>query len=96
MQIEITDEAQQQLIRITDYLNEEWSSRVRDNFLDKVETAVRTISQLPFAFPEAPDLPGVRRCVAHKNTSIYYRVNSEKIEILAFWDNRQDLWSTQT
>ena len=82
MQIEITDEAQQQLIRITDYLNAEWSSRVRDNFLDKVETAVRTISQLPFAFPEAPDLPGVRRSVAHKNTSIYYRVNSEKIEIL--------------
>ncbi len=93
MHVKITDEAQRQLVRIADYLSTEWSARVRDNFLDKVETAVRTIRQLPFAFPETPDLPGVRRCVAHKHTSIYYRVNTDEIEILAFWDNRQDLWS---
>lgn len=93
MRITITGEAQRQLAQIVDYLNSEWSSRVRDNFLDKIETAVRTISQLPFAFPEAPNLPGVRRCVAHKLTSIYYRVKTDEIEILAFWDNRQDLWS---
>ena len=93
IRIEITDEAQHQLAQIADYLDTAWSSRVRDNFLNKIETAVLTISQLPFAFPEAPHLPGVRRCVAHKHTSIYYRVNTNQIEVLAFWDNRQDIWS---
>lgn len=93
MRINITVEAQEQVANIADYLTFEWSPRVRDNFLQKIDKAVLTISRMPFAFPEAENLPDVRRCVAHKYTSIYYRVKSDEVEILAVWDNRQDLWS---
>jgi plasmid stabilization system protein ParE len=94
MRISITDEAKEQVANIADYLASEWSPRIRDNFLHKIDKAVFTISQMPFAFPEAENLPDIRRCVIHKYTSIYYRVKPDEIEILAVWDNRQDLWSS--
>lgn len=91
-QVSLTEEAQRQLAGISEYLASEWSVRVRDNFLQKIDAAVRVIQQMPFAFPEAGEFSDIRRCVIHKYTSIYYRASDEEIEILAVWDNRQDLW----
>ena len=41
--LSITDEAKQQITNIVDYLDSEWSIRVRDNFLRKIDVAVQTI-----------------------------------------------------
>ena len=91
MKVSLTTEAQNQLTIIFDYLASEWSLRVRDNFLQKIEAAVCIIQQMPLAFPEADEFTDIRRCVVHKYTSIYYRVTENEIEILAVWDNRQNL-----
>ena len=57
--LSITDEAQQQITNIADYLDSEWSIRVRDNFLRKIDVTAQTIIQMPFAFPEAENLPDI-------------------------------------
>lgn len=90
MHINITHEAALQIETIADYLELKWSARVRDNFLEKIERAISIIGQMPEAFPASDFHPGLRRCVAHKLTSIYYRATSSEIEILAVVDNRQD------
>ena len=90
MRVSITDEASRQIEGISDYLESEWSARIRDNFLHKLESAVTVISQMPFSFPESERHLGLRRCVVHKFTSIYYRVKNDEVEILAVVDNRQN------
>lgn len=45
---------------------------------------------MPLSFPESERYTGLRRCVVHKFTSIYYRVKDDEVEILAVVDNRQN------
>ncbi len=36
------------------------------------------------------EIDRVKYVLIDKNFSLYYRINKEVIEILAFWDNRRD------
>lgn len=36
------------------------------------------------------EIDHVKYVLIDKNFSLYYRINKEVIEILAFWDNRRD------
>ena len=90
MRVSITVDAAKQFEMIADYLEHEWSPRVRDNFIGKFESAVQVISKMPNAFPASERHSGIRKCVIHKFTSIYYRIAKDEIQILAVTDNRSE------
>ncbi len=63
MKVSFTDQSVEQLTELLDYLELEWSLKVRDNFLLKFESAVEVISAFPFAYPASESNPDFRRCV---------------------------------
>jgi plasmid stabilization system protein ParE len=49
MPVYLSQTAYDQLHQILDYLEENWSSSVRDNFLDKLERSMEAIGQFPYS-----------------------------------------------
>ncbi|MDO8366018.1 MAG: type II toxin-antitoxin system RelE/ParE family toxin [Saprospiraceae bacterium] len=90
MKVTFTDQAAEQLAELLDYLEIEWSMKVRDNFLLKLESTVEVIAAFPFAYPSSESYPDFRRCVVTPQTSLYYQIQPEEIEVVAVLDNRRD------
>lgn len=74
-------EATEQLDQLLDYLEFNWSSKVRDNFLIKLDRSFSTISTMPYAYPASQKMPHLRKCVITPLTVAYYRINEENIEV---------------
>ena len=90
MKITFTEQAAEQLAELAEYLELEWSLKVRDNFLLKVEQTVEVIAAFPFAYPSSESYPDFRRCVVTPQTSLYYQIQPDEIEVVAVLDNRRD------
>jgi plasmid stabilization system protein ParE len=75
--------------QILDYLNEEWTFREIENFIDRTEQVLTHISQNPslYQYSEGTD---TYSCVLVRQVNLFYRLKSERIELLIFWDNRQN------
>ena len=58
--------------------------------MGRLRERVWLISQNPELFPESKVLENARRSVLSKQITIYYRVESLKIEILHVFDTRQN------
>jgi len=90
MKVYLSAEAAEQLQHILEYLEENWSVKVRDNFISKLERSFQLMSKMPFLFPASEKLPGLRKCVITPQTISYYRVNGDEIEVIAILDARSD------
>ncbi|WP_037320018.1 type II toxin-antitoxin system RelE/ParE family toxin [Salegentibacter sp. Hel_I_6] len=82
--------AEKKLQALLEYLLEEWSLKVKTNFIKRLEDYLQIIKQEPESFPESGKISGLRRCVITKQVSIYYEFNDTEIRILTFFDTRQD------
>lgn len=90
LKVTISERAEKNLDDIMLYLEEEWSIRVRDNFRKKLIKAVEQIAKSPELFPSSAIKKNVRRCVVTKQTSLYYRISNQEIEIITIQDNRKN------
>lgn len=82
--------AQEDLIRIHHYGVHQFGMRQADKYFDTFFGYFDLISQQPFAFESVDHIkPGYRRCVCGVD-SIYYRVDSNVVEIMTII-TRQDL-----
>ena len=71
-------------------LNAMWGRKFVDKFEQKVARTISLISASPTLYPLADFGMDVRRCVLHKNCSMFYRIHATHITIIYFWDNRQE------
>jgi plasmid stabilization system protein ParE len=78
--------------KVSDYLQEEWGDSVVRNFAGEVEKLIREIQENPLMFEVSKKYKNVRKGFVTEHNTMFYRVKSKKeeIEILIFWDNRQD------
>lgn len=92
MKVRWTPTAKQSFFSILDYLEESWSIREVNSFIEEVNTLLDQISQQPKMFPESSKKKHIRIGFITKDNSLYYRYSPRKkeIELLVFWDNRQD------
>lgn len=92
MTVILSPEASDQLIRLFEYLENEWSAEARSKFQQRFYRFVHTIKLMPRAFPASNTFPGCRKCVISKQTSVYYRILEQEstIQIITIWDNRFD------
>ena len=74
---------------ILQYLQRNWTKKELQKFIDKTAKTISIIADKPELFP-ATKRRNSRRCVLSKQTSLYYRVKKKEIELLMFWDNRQN------
>ncbi|TVZ27652.1 plasmid stabilization system protein ParE [Gillisia sp. Hel_I_86] len=92
MKVFLSALAESKLLELNEFLLENWSKKVRDNFIEKLSKRIKQISSQPESCPKSTDLKGLFKCVVTKQTTFYYRIsNSNKeIEIITIFDTRQN------
>lgn len=90
MRVYLSIEAAEQLQQLLDYLEANWSIKVRDNFIAKLDRSMKIIENRPFAFPSSEKFPGLRKCVLTRQTLIFYRIFENEVEIISLVDARQN------
>lgn len=86
----ISKNASQSLQDIADYIESKWSTKTRNEFVDKFEKNVKLIQSNPESFPKSTINNNLHKCVVTKQTSIFYKFNFNTIRILQVFDTRQN------
>jgi len=76
--------------KILDYLDTARTEKEIKNFIERTEEALNHILKNPFLYPHSRRKKRIHRCVIARQVSLFYRINNQSIELLVFWDNRQD------
>jgi plasmid stabilization system protein ParE len=86
----ISKTAEKKLNSLFKYLLENWSAKVKSNFIKKLDHNIDHIKSEPESFPESQKDLGLRKCVITKQTTLYYRFDSDQIKIVTIFDTRQN------
>ncbi len=92
MEVFISELAEYKLKKLTEYLLEQWSFKVKKDFLAKLTKKIQQIQSQPESCPRSSEFGGIYKCIVTKQTTFFYRVNFEQkeIEIITMFDTRQD------
>ncbi len=88
--IEWSPRARNEFLSIVSYLHDEWGEKVTRNYIQRIEEVLEAISTRPKMYPATGKRNNVRRCVVGKQTSLYYRIQKDKIQLATLFDTRQD------
>jgi len=83
-------EAREEYAEILQFLDAEYGTNSALKMLDKVEAVVERIQMYPRAFPSSTLRSDIRKAVVTPQTSVPYRITDTQIQLLHFWDNRQN------
>ncbi|MBA4743788.1 MAG: type II toxin-antitoxin system RelE/ParE family toxin [Muricauda sp.] len=84
-----THNAISELKGIVAYLEENWTERELKNFSQELDHTIELISKNPELFQTSKKKKDIRRAVIAKYTNLYYRINSDSVEVLSLFSNRQ-------
>lgn len=92
MKVFLSELAEVKLSKLSNYLLENWSLKTRDDFISKLTEKIQQISRQPKSCPTSSKFKNLYKCVVTKQTTFYYRINSDKkeIEIITIFDTRQN------
>lgn len=92
MRVFLSELAESKLLKLSDFLLENWNIKVRNDFIKKLTIKINQISEQPDSCPQSTEFKGLFKCVVTKQTTFYYRINLEKqeIEIITVFDTRQN------
>ncbi|WP_035650518.1 type II toxin-antitoxin system RelE/ParE family toxin [Flavobacterium sp. ASV13] len=82
-------QAKQDFWNNIDYLEAEWSEKVAQNFIDKVNTTIELLKNDNILFIKT-NYKSVYKIVITKHISLYYRIENTNLELLRFWNTFQD------
>ena len=85
-----TKEAEVSFNKNIDYLNDEWSEAVIEQFVFKTEDAIATIEKHPTLYPSINKKKRIHKCLIVKQISLYYVILDDRIDLLTFWNNFQN------
>ena len=75
---------------ILDYLQLNWNDRIINKFINKVDDNISLILDDYKIFPIINEELQIRKSVISKQNTLYYREKLGKLEIVRFFDSRQD------
>lgn len=88
--INLSKRAANKLEKLLEYLESEWSLKVKKEFINKLDSSLELIKENPDLFPESKIKKGLHKCVVTKQNTIFYRFDKKTINIVTLFDNRQD------
>jgi len=88
--VKFSPQAEDTFEAIVVQLEQRWGNKIVRDFKDKVSKALDIIAEAPLIYPIAEENEKLRKCVLHKSCSMYYLIYDDLVEILYFWDNRQE------
>ena len=91
MNVFLSELAESKLLKLSEYLIENWDIKTRDTFIEKLSGKINQILFQPDSCPKSLEFKGLYKCVVTKQTTFYYRFSSElkEIEIITIFDTRQ-------
>ncbi|RYU90630.1 type II toxin-antitoxin system RelE/ParE family toxin [Mucilaginibacter terrigena] len=75
---------------ISRQLADRWGDKYVADFKQRTVKLIETIKVSPFIYQAMESNLNMRKGFIHKNCSVFYEVGENTVEILFFWDNRQD------
>lgn len=84
-----TKRSLQNALSIKVYLTKKFSKKEVFKFETLLKQFELTVSNFPTLYPESQSQKLLRRAVIHKNTTVYYIFNKDKVIVVAMKDNRQ-------
>lgn len=90
MKVFLSPLAEKKLEILLEFLEYRWSLNARNEFLDTFLKSTQQISNHPKSCIESHEFEGLFKCVITKQTSYYYRILNDEIEIITIFDNRQN------
>jgi plasmid stabilization system protein ParE len=88
--LKFSRQAKETYAAIQSQLYNRWGQTVLKKFELKTIKTLDSILQSPLMFKSVTNNPNIRKGLIHKNCSVFYEVKPAEIEVLFFWDNRQD------
>jgi len=85
-----TPTAKTTLKAVYSFIEIKFGERVATRFLKKAEKTISLIAKNPLMFKALINDSPVRVGLITKQCSLFYRVTNSTIELLYFWDNRQE------
>ncbi|QKJ30159.1 hypothetical protein HQ865_10430 [Mucilaginibacter mali] len=89
-EIFISDDATEGLLSTANYIKNTWGEAALKKFKKRVDQILKNISRDPYIFQASDFSDSVRRGLITPQCSIYYQIHEEYIQVLFFWDNRQE------
>lgn len=83
-----TDNALNELYKTITYLEENFSDKEIRKLSSKIENIIELKSINPYIFPRS-DIMGVYKVNILRYNTLYYRINTNNVELLSFFSNRQ-------
>ena len=88
--IKLSGRTERKLNKLLEYLETEWSEKVKKDFVAKLDNSLEKIKQYPESFPHTDLVTGLHKCVITKQTTIYYMYDDTNVYVVTLFDNRQD------
>lgn len=85
-----SDIADKNLQILLEYLVENWSLKVKSDFIIKLDATIEMLKSNPESFPKSKKQKGLHKFVITKQTTLYYTFNSKEIFIITLFDTRQN------
>ena len=90
MKVYLSPLAEKKTQLLLKFLETEWSTKSKDEFVSKLLNKFSQISNQPKNCPESKAFSGLYKCIVTKQTSFFYRIKADEIEVITATDNRQD------
>jgi plasmid stabilization system protein ParE len=71
-------------------IHERLGPKAVSDFKKNTIKTLELISNSPFVYKETEFDPNIRQGLIKKISSVFYEIKTDRIEVLFFWDNRQE------
>lgn len=71
-------------------IHERPKAKALNDFKKNTIKTLELIGNSPFIYKETEFDPNIRQGLIKKLSSVFYEIKSDRIEVLFFWDNRQE------
>ncbi|MEI6141305.1 MAG: type II toxin-antitoxin system RelE/ParE family toxin [Mariniphaga sp.] len=86
----LSKRASKRLGKLLEYLELEWSLKVKNDFIKKLDKSFTQLQKLPESCPQSDLVKGLHMFVVTKQTSLYYRFDKNSVMIVTVFDNRMN------
>lgn len=89
MTVYFSKEAEGQLDELVTYLGDNWSQKIKTDFLALLSDKLELVSQMPEMYRKSEKRPGLRECIVNKQTILYYKISTDSIEVVSVLSSRR-------
>ena len=86
----LSKRASNRLDKLLEYLEKEWSLKVKDDFVKKLDKSLNQIQKFPESCPNTDFVKWLYMLVVTKQNSLFYRFDSKTIKDVTIFDNRMN------